>query len=151
MRSTGVMVRALILRYIGREVLTLANVPESVYHMTYEEAKEAYKNTDIECLDSRLIISIRNSSKIGLYELSDVIIKYNSDDRLPVVIAERIYKCNYSPDEYRKRLDQWKRKVRYIDTENTYRVEMSIEKDYADYIYYSKGWLKRQLKDALRV
>lgn len=123
----------------------------SLYKMTYEVCKEAYKDENIEFSDERLIISIRNCEYLGMCKNSDIIIRYDEETHCPIVVAERVYASNYTHDEYKKLLKQWKLKAKYTHMENSFRLEISIRKKYADYIFYKKEWLRRELLNALQL
>ncbi len=127
---------------------------ENLFINTFPQVVKYYSDTNIlEAWEDKGVISIRDSDNItGLFVKTDIIIQYDLETQLPMVIAERVFRENYPWYTYWKYKHQCKSKLRastYERVENCNRVwklKLTIEKKFFDIIYYDEGWYECELE-----
>lgn len=127
---------------------------ENLFINTFPQVVRFYSDTNIlESWEDKGVISIRDSDNItGLFEKTDIIIQYDHDTLLPMVIAERVFRKNYSWLTYWRYKHQCKAKLKasaYDRVENCNRVwklKLTITWRYFDIIYFDEGWYECELE-----
>lgn len=127
---------------------------ENLFVNTFPQVVKFYSDTNIlESWEDKGVISIRDSDNItGLYEKTDIIIQYDLETLLPMVIAERVFRRNYSLFTYLRYKFQCKAKLRastYERVENCNRVwklKLNLARSFFDIIYFDEGWYECEIE-----
>lgn len=122
-------------------------VKSNVFHDTFKETVEFYKNTRMEVWEESYTITLINTgAEVGLFDKSDIIIVYDAETFLPSIVTERIFKKNYSKRDWYKIRKYLKYKTSIIKQELGYNVRISFASDYIDYVHYKEEWWQWALK-----
>lgn len=131
--------------FVGRENLFINTFPQVVKFYSDTNALESWQDKGV--------ISIRDSDNVtGLYEKSDIIIQYDLITLLPMVIAERVFRRNYSWFTYWRYRHQCLTKLKastYERVENCNRVwklKLNLERGFFDIIYFDEGWYECEIE-----
>ena len=122
-------------------------VKSNVFHDTFKETVEFYKDTRMEVWEESYTITLINTgAEVGLFDKSDIIVVYDAETFLPSIVTERIFKKNYSKRDWYKIRKYLKYKTSIIKQELGYNVRISFASDYIDYVHYKEEWWQWALK-----
>lgn len=130
----------------------------NIYIDPFSKVINYYGDTqDMEYNPETLVVAIHNSDKnTGFYENTDIIIQYDSVSKLPMVVAERVYRKRYSIFQYSLWKRQWKNKLRasvYTMVEGSaevWKIRLSDCSYYFDIIYFNEEWFECQKELQIR-
>ena len=122
-------------------------VKSNVFHDTFKETVEFYKNTRMEVWEESYTITLINTgAEVGLFDKSDIIIVYDAETFLPSIVTERIFKKNYNKRDWYKIRKYLKYKTSISKQELGYNVRISFASYYIDYVHYKEEWWQWALK-----
>lgn len=128
---------------VSEETRSLSNI----FYDTFAEVVNNYKCDNMEIWEETCTISLANtSSKIGLFDKSDIIAVYDIDSHLPTIVTERIYRRNYKLFDWYKIRKHLKNKLNVVKQELGFNIRISYSHDYIDYIHYKEEWWQWALK-----
>jgi hypothetical protein len=119
----------------------------NIFYDTFAEVVNYYKDTDMEVWEETCTIALSNTAaEVGLFDKSDIIAVYDLESHLPVIITERIYRENYTWNEWRKMKRYMRNKTSCIKQELGFNIRISYSKGYIDYVHYKEEWWQWALK-----
>lgn len=119
----------------------------SVFKDSFKEVVEYYKETEMQVWEEAATISlIDTGADVGLFDMSDIIIVYDSQTFEPSIVTERIYKKNYTPLEWHRMKKYMKSKTKVVTQELGFNIRITYSRDYIDYVHYKEEWWQWALK-----
>lgn len=112
---------------------------------------------DLSFNPETLVVAIHKSDKsTGFYANTDIIIQYDEVSKMPMVVAERVYRRRYSMLQYNRWKRQWKNKLKasvYTRVEGSnevWKMRLSDCSYYFDIIYFNEEWFECQKELQIR-
>lgn len=119
----------------------------NVFYDSFKETVTFYGDQEMEVWEEAATVSLINTdSTVGLFDLSDIIIVYDSETGAPSIVTERVYKKNYSFFEWGKLKRYMRNKTKIITQELGFNVRVSYSRDYIDYVHYKEEWWQWALR-----
>ena len=112
----------------------------NVFYDTLSEMMELYKDTQKEIWEPhRTVLLYDTDAETGLFDKSDIIIIYG-EDGFPVCITERIYRSDYTFQQWRKICHSLRLRVKTFKEEQGFLMSLSIQKNSLDFIHYKEEY-----------
>ena len=122
-------------------------VQDNVFFDTFEETVAFYRDTKKEIWEENLTISLIDTGPdVGLFDKSDIIVVYDKDTHMPMIVTERIFKSNYTTREWWKLRRYFRHKMAIIKQELGFNIRVSYDKGFIDYIHYKEEWWQWAIK-----
>lgn len=116
------------------------NTKDNVFYDTFDEMMEHYSDVITGVWEeTKTVCMAKTDNTVGLFANSDIICVYASDNT-PSIVTERIYKRNYSWNQWRHIKKILRDKTKYIGQELGYNIRVTLGHDYIDYIHYKEEW-----------
>lgn len=129
-------------------------VRSNVFYDSFKETVEFYQDANLQIWEEEAtIVIIDSDEKTGLFNRSDIIIKYDKETGAPNVITERIYRKNYKFLQWVRLKRFLRNKIKVIKQELGFNIRVSFNyglEEYIDYIHYKEEWWKWALNNADR-
>lgn len=126
-----------------------SRIRDNVFYDSFKETVEFYKDTKMEIWEEARTISLFNTDvKTGLFDKSDIIVVYDAEDFRPTIITERIYRKNYTWNEWRKMKRYLRHKLSIIKQELGFNIRVSFSREYIDYVHYKEEWWQWAIKNS---
>lgn len=120
--------------------MTNGNTRDNVFYDAFDEMMEHYSSciTDI-WEESKTVCMANTDAETGLFDKSDIICVYGNDNK-PSIITERIFRKNYTWNQWRHIKRVLREKCKWLGQELGYNIRITVSRDYIDYIHYKEEW-----------
>ena len=129
-------------------------VRSNVFYDSYKETVEFYKDCNLQMWEEEAtIVIVDTDAETGLFDKSDIIIKYDKENGKPIVITERIYRRNYKWNKWCRMKRFLRNKIKVIKQELGFNIKVSFNygfEEYIDYVHYKEEWWQWALNNADR-